>query len=62
MPYRSEKQRRFFHTETAKKAGITAAEVKEFDHASKGMSLPEAIKHKKSHEKRKKMYRGGMVK
>lgn len=41
MPYKSAAQRRFFHTATAKRAGITEAEVKEFDAASKGMKLPE---------------------
>jgi hypothetical protein len=41
MPYVSDKQRRFFHTDTARKKGITASEVKEFDEASRGMKLPE---------------------
>ena len=41
MPYKSDAQRRFFHTDTAKKAGITGKEVDEFDKASKGMKLPE---------------------
>jgi len=41
MPYVSDAQRRFFHTDTAKKKGITSKEVKEFDTASKGMKLPE---------------------
>jgi len=41
MPYKSDAQRRFFHTDTAKKAGITDKEVNEFDKASKGMKLPE---------------------
>lgn len=40
MPYASDAQRRFFHTNTAKKKGISAATVKEYDTASKGMSLP----------------------
>lgn len=44
MPYRSAAQRRFFHSAGAKKAGITSAEVKEFDTASKGMKLPEKAK------------------
>ena len=47
MPYKSDAQRKFFHTATAKKAGISAKTVKEFDQASKGMSLPEKIKAKK---------------
>ena len=41
MPYTSEKQRKFFHTDTAKKQGITPAMVKEYDSASKGKNLPE---------------------
>lgn len=41
MPYKSDAQRRFFHTDTARKKGITAAEVKEYDQASKGKKLPE---------------------
>jgi hypothetical protein len=44
MPYKSDAQRKFFHSAGAKKAGITKAEVKEFDSASKGMSLPEKAK------------------
>lgn len=40
MPYKSDAQRKFFHTPTAKKAGITDSEVKEFDAASKGLKLP----------------------
>ncbi len=39
MPYVSDKQRRFFHSPGAKKAGISAATVSEFDQASKGRSL-----------------------
>jgi hypothetical protein len=46
MPYVSDAQRRFFHTSTAKKAGITPAMVKEYDTASKGLSLPSKIKAK----------------
>ena len=50
MPYKSDAQRKFFHTATAKKKGITPAMVKEFDDASKGMKLPEhAKKHPKGH-------------
>jgi hypothetical protein len=44
MPYKSSAQRRFFHTPTARKAGISADMVKEFDTASKGMKLPEKVK------------------
>lgn len=43
MPYVSDKQRRFFHTLTAKKKGITVDTVKEFDQASKGLELPEKV-------------------
>lgn len=39
-PYSSDAQRKFFHTATAKKEGISAKTVKEFDKASKGMKLP----------------------
>lgn len=40
MPYKSLKQERFFHTDTAKKKGIKQDTVDEFDQASKGMKLP----------------------
>lgn len=43
MPYKSSAQRRFFHSAGAKKADITASQVKEFDSASKGKKLPEKI-------------------
>ncbi len=46
MPYKSQAQRRFFHSAGAKKAGITSKEVKEFDQASKGLKLPEKKKKK----------------
>lgn len=46
MPYVSDKQRRFFHSPGAKRAGISQATVKEFDRASKGMKLSK--KKKKS--------------
>lgn len=35
MPYVSDRQRRFFHTETARKHGITPALVREYDAASR---------------------------
>ncbi len=44
MPYNSDAQRKFFHTDTAKKAGISDKIVKEFDTASKGMKLPKKKK------------------
>lgn len=40
MPYKSNKQRKFFHTATAQSEGITPKMVKEFDKASKGLKLP----------------------
>ena len=43
MPYVSDKQRKFFHTNTAKAKGITPDVVKEFDAATKGKELPEKI-------------------
>lgn len=51
MPYKSEAQRKFFHTLTAKKAGISTDTVKEFDQASKGMKLPKYKKLKKLFKK-----------
>lgn len=48
MPYKSDAQRRFFHSEGAKKAGITEKEVKEFDKASKGKELPDKAPKKKN--------------
>lgn len=42
MPYDSDRQRRFFHTETARRAGITPDMVREFDAATKGKKLPES--------------------
>lgn len=53
--YKSEAQRRFFHTDTAKKKGITDKVVNEFDRASKGAKLPEK---KKSRYSRLKKSRG----
>jgi len=43
MPYKSEAQRKFFHTKTAKKKGITEAMVKEYDSASAGKKLPKKV-------------------
>ena len=50
MPYASEKQRRFFHTATAKKAGVTSAMVKEYDKASKGMKSHKCSACKSGHK------------
>jgi len=44
VPYKSDAQRRFFHSPGAKKAGITPSQVQEFDSASKGRKLPEKVK------------------
>jgi len=46
-PYASDKQRRFFHTDTAKKKGITQKMVDEYDDASRGKKLPEKAGGKK---------------
>jgi len=43
MPYKSEAQRRYFHTATARRKGISAATVKEYDQASKGMKIPDRV-------------------
>lgn len=47
MPYKSDAQRKFFHTDTAKAKGITPSTVDEFDKSSKGMKLPSKVKPKK---------------
>jgi hypothetical protein len=39
MPYKSDAQRRFFHSKGAKDAGITKADVNKWDKESKGMKL-----------------------
>lgn len=61
MPYASEKQRKFFHTQTARNAGIKPSTVQEFDKASKGMKLPESknSKPKNQFAKLRKMFSGG---
>lgn len=43
MPYKSDAQRKFFHTDTARKKGITPEMVEEYDQASKGKKLPEHV-------------------
>lgn len=43
MPYKSDAQRRFFHSSGARKAGISESKVKEYDRASKGKDLPEKV-------------------
>lgn len=52
MPYKSQAQQRFAHTDTAKAKGFPTAE---FDRASKGMSLPKRAKGKKSASSGKSM-------
>lgn len=54
MPYKSEKQRKFFHSEGAKKAGITPEMIKEYDKASKGKDLPETFNKLKKRLSKKK--------
>ncbi len=46
MPYVSDRQRRFFHTDTARKHGITPAMVREYDESSRGKDLPEKAEKK----------------
>lgn len=60
MPYKSDKQRRFFHA-AEDRGEISPKVVKEFDSASKGLSLPEAVKKKKNQEEVKKLWRGGKL-
>jgi hypothetical protein len=52
-PYKSAAQRRFFHSEEARKAGITAADVKHWDDASRGKKLPKRA-HKAGARKSRK--------
>ena len=58
MPYVSRKQESFFHTDTARRKGISAATVKEFDEASKGLRLPErAPTHRERREQMHKRHK-----
>lgn len=43
MPYKSEAQRRFFHSKGAMKAGITKKMVSHWDRVSKGKRLPKRV-------------------
>ena len=43
MPYKSDAQRRFFHSAGAAKAGLKPSDVKEYDKASKGKKLPARV-------------------
>jgi hypothetical protein len=45
MPYKSEAQRKFFHT-NKKELGRQGVDVKEWDKESKGLKLPKKIKKK----------------
>ena len=47
MPYKSEAQRRFFHTETASRKGITAAMVREYDEAGRARRNDAAMRYAK---------------
>jgi len=53
MPYKSDQQRKFFHSPGAKKAGIKESTVKEFDKASKGKKLPKFSRIKNMLKKEK---------
>ena len=55
MPYKSDAQRRWAHTASAKKAGFPTAE---FDKASKGKNLPEKVHHTPEN-KAKHVHHGG---
>lgn len=46
MPYKSDKQRKFFHAAESR-GEISPKVVAEFDKASKGKKLPEKVKKKK---------------
>lgn len=46
MPYKSDAQRRFFHSKGAKKKGITKKMIEEYDDASRGKKLPERKRKK----------------
>lgn len=60
--YASDRQRRFFHTKTAASKGITPAQVKEFDEASKGKDLPERASPKSRPKTLRERARERMVK
>lgn len=64
MPYKSDKQRKFFHA-AEERGEISHKTVHEFDEASKGKELPEKVgvgharQYEKMKEKTKKLWRGG---
>lgn len=58
--YKSDAQRKFFHSPGAEKAGITKKEVKEFDSASAGKILPDHVTDDKVEKfNRLKKFMGG---
>jgi len=54
MPYKSDKQRKFFHA-AEKRGDISKSTVDEFDKASKGKELPKSAdgSHEQSHKQMK---------
>ena len=53
MPYQSRAQQRFFHTDTAKRSGISSIDVAEYDRASKGKRLPERVTKRRVRSRRR---------
>lgn len=47
MVYKSNAQRRFFHSKAGKMAGITKKDIMKYDRLSKGKKLPERVGVKK---------------
>lgn len=64
MPYKSDKQRKFFHA-AEERGEISHKTVHEFDEASKGKELPEKVgvgharMAQRKMDKAKKMWKGG---
>ncbi len=52
MPYKSAAQRRFFHSKGAKRAGISAQTIREWDAASRGRNLPKRTRKSKARKPR----------
>ena len=50
-PYKSDAQRKFFHTDTAKAKGISAQDVAGKDQVSKGRALPKKLSATRSMRK-----------
>jgi hypothetical protein len=59
MPYKSEAQRRFFHSKGAKRAGITSAMTKEYDKSSKGLNLPSVVHDGEHHHMKRAIKKYG---